>query len=126
MRRLLIPSLLAIAGILAASCGAAPAVPGVAQGRAAPVPTAAVGAVVHLNFESFEPSVVTIHAGQAVEWQWGTPPVPDNVAIAGGATSPPMNSGTWYHTFDRPGVYPYRSDFHQRMRGKVIVLPAQP
>lgn len=82
-----------------------------------------MGAVVHLNYESFEPAVVRIHAGQSVEWLWGIPPVPDNVDIPGVASSPAMQSGVWYHTFRVPGTYHYRSDFHQRMRATVVVEP---
>jgi plastocyanin len=115
--------LLVSMALLGAACGGLPAVPSVTHGEPAPRPTAPVGAVVHLNYESFEPSVVTIHAGQAVEWAWGIPHVPDNVDIPGVASSPAMESGVWFHTFEVPGTYHYLSDFHQRMQGTVVVLP---
>ncbi|MHB1502530.1 MAG: cupredoxin domain-containing protein [Acidimicrobiales bacterium] len=118
-------------GALLVACGGQTAAPYSVAGspNAATVaaagvsPRGPVGAVVTLDYASFEPSVVKIHEGQAVEWQWQGRPIPYNVDIPHVASSPTQDSGVWYHTFYHPGIYRYRCDLHQHMVGEVLVLP---
>ncbi len=70
---------------------------------------------------SFVPRSVTIHAGQTVEWKWDDSSVPQNVTFAPGFHSATQTSGTYFHTFDTAGVYPYSSTIHFDTRGEVIV-----
>ncbi|HLX89830.1 MAG TPA: plastocyanin/azurin family copper-binding protein [Acidimicrobiales bacterium] len=79
-------------------------------------------ATVQIKFVSFEPSKVTIHAGQTVEWQWADSPVAHNVTFSGFGT-PTQADGTYFHTFDTAGTYTYRCTVHATMTGEVVVLP---
>jgi plastocyanin len=95
-----------------------------------------VGAVVLLQYASFEPAQVTIAAGQSVEWEWQDAPIPHDVYFqnftpAGFRRSIPLDyhstimiTGTWYHTFTTPGIYTYICTVHAGMAGEVIVTPA--
>jgi plastocyanin len=81
-----------------------------------------VDAVVMLKDVSFEPQLVTIHVGQAVEWIWEDAPVAHNVTFTNFA-SPTQATGTFIHTFTRPGTFPYRCTIHSDMTGTVAVVP---
>jgi plastocyanin len=39
----------------------------------------------------------------------------------GWTSGDPQRSGTFTHTFDRPGTYPYRCTLHDGMDGRVVV-----
>ncbi|HEV2360868.1 MAG TPA: plastocyanin/azurin family copper-binding protein [Acidimicrobiales bacterium] len=90
-----------------------------------------VGAVVGIQYASFGPSVVTIKAGQSVEWQWNDSPIPHDVRIYNyvgsgqgyfnAVSSPIQVSGKWYWKFTTPGTYYYQCTIHQGMQGEVIV-----
>ncbi len=80
-----------------------------------------VGAVVKLRFVAFEPQRVTVHVGQAVEWRWEDAPVAHNVTFAS-FHSPTQTTGTFFHTFTRPGTYPYRCTVHPDMTATVVVV----
>ena len=69
---------------------------------------------------SFVPMSATIRAGQTVEWQWDDSSVPQNVTFAG-FQSATQTTGTYFHTFDTPGVYPYSSTVHFQINGEVVV-----
>jgi plastocyanin len=70
---------------------------------------------------SFVPTSVTIRAGQTVEWRWDDSSLPQNVTFAAGFHSATQTSGSYSHTFDTPGVYPYTSTIHFDTNGEVIV-----
>ena len=70
---------------------------------------------------SFVPTSVTIRAGQTVEWTWKDSLVPQNVTFDAGFHSATRTSGTYFHTFETPGVFPYSSVVHFEMDGQVIV-----
>lgn len=70
---------------------------------------------------SFVPTTVTIQAGQTVEWRWDDSSLPQNVTFAAGFHSATQTSGTYSHTFETPGVYPYTSTIHFNTNGEVIV-----
>ncbi|MGH9208619.1 MAG: cupredoxin domain-containing protein [Acidimicrobiales bacterium] len=70
---------------------------------------------------SFVPTSVSIHAGQTVEWIWDDGSVPQNVTFAAGFHSTTQTSGTYFHTFDTTGVFPYSSTVHFNVNGAVLV-----
>lgn len=76
--------------------------------------------VVLLRHVSFDPATVTIRAGQTVEWVWEDAPIPHNVTFSS-FHSATMTNGTYYHTFNQPGTYPYSCTLHRQMVGTVIV-----
>jgi plastocyanin len=116
-------SLAAGCGLAMAACSSAPNVPA-GQSPAVATSSAHPSVVVGFQFDSFEPSRVTIHAGQTVEWTWGDKPtaIPANVTFAGVA-SPTQVSGTWFRTFSAPGTYTYRDTLSPVANGSVTVLP---
>jgi plastocyanin len=95
-----------------------------------PAPAAAPAAVVIIGSSpgtdstaavSFVPTSVTIHAGQTVEWVWRDSSVPQNVAFAAGFHSATQTSGTYFHTFETPGIFAFTSTVHFDMSGQVVV-----
>ena len=82
--------------------------------------TGPAAATVTLVHTSFAPAVVTINAGQTVEWKWDDGQVPHNVTFDTFHSSTKI-AGTYFHTFDRPGVYRYRCTIHINMDGTVVV-----
>jgi plastocyanin len=70
---------------------------------------------------SFVPTSVAIRVGQTVEWVWRDSSVPQNVTFDAGFHSATQTSGTYFHTFATPGVFPYISTIHFDMSGEVIV-----
>ncbi len=85
-----------------------------------PPPTGPVAATVTLVNISFAPAVVTISRGQTVEWKWNDGQVPHNVTFDTFHSSTKI-TGTYFHTFDTPGVYHYRCTIHINMVGTVVV-----
>jgi plastocyanin len=85
-----------------------------------PPATGPVAATVTLINTSFAPSVVAINAGQTVEWKWDDGQVPHNVTFDTFHSSTKV-AGTYFHTFDTPGVYNYRCTIHINMVGTVVV-----
>ncbi len=118
--RLLLAATVAFGATTLAACAPAnvpvtsPAGPGGSQ------PNGPVRAVVRLVYGRFAPSIVTIRAGQAVEWKWIPPYLPANVTFPT-FHSATMDSGTYYHTFYTPGTYHYLSTVGQNMVGTVVV-----
>jgi plastocyanin len=111
----------ALSGLVGAACGSGGDLPvnaGATQSVNAPAPAA----VVLLQYDAFEPSHVTIHAGQTVEWKFKQSPIPANVTFADFA-SPTQETGTWSHTFTTSGTYPYQDSLRAEATGVVVVLP---
>ncbi|MHB8438997.1 MAG: cupredoxin domain-containing protein [Acidimicrobiales bacterium] len=122
MRSLSTLAALAVLGPVAAACSSTPNVP-INGGGTGPVTTGPTpSAVVNIQYVSFEPSRITIHAGQTVEWVWKDAPIDHNVSFASFA-SPTQSTGTYFHTFDTPGTYSYRCTIHATMTGQITVLP---
>ncbi|GAC1454659.1 MAG: hypothetical protein PVSMB8_13070 [Vulcanimicrobiaceae bacterium] len=71
---------------------------------------------------AFEPSAVTIAAGETVAFRNS-----DSAAHAISATEGSFDSGnmkpnsTWTHTFAKPGTYGFHCEYHRYMRGVIIV-----
>jgi copper-containing nitrite reductase/plastocyanin len=105
-------------------------------------PEAPVGAVVAMGSASFEPSTVTINAGEQVVWKNTSPyyhnvvddparafnrvdvSFPSGTAAFGSSLMQPSTS--FYHVFNEPGTYHYVCTVHETagMKGTVIVRPA--
>jgi plastocyanin len=122
LRAPLAVAVVALSGLVTAACGTGTNVPvnvGAVQSANAPAPAA----VVLLRYHSFEPSRLTIHAGQTVEWRFEDQTgIPGDVTFQGFA-SPVQQSGTWSYTFTTPGTYSYENSLRSEARGVVVVLP---
>jgi plastocyanin len=86
------------------------------------MPKPDVGAVVVIKDDAFNPSVVTIKAGQSVEWRFDDN---DWHSIKGlpGTQDKDMKvkSGTYTSSFANRGTYPYHDGIHPEMTGTVQV-----
>jgi plastocyanin len=85
-------------------------------------PPSNLGATVTLKDIAFNPKVVTIHAGQAVQWVWSDGSVPHNVNFPD-FHSVIQSSGGYSHTFATAGSYEYNCTIHSGMTGRVEVAP---
>jgi plastocyanin len=108
--------------VATAACSSAQNVPvqSASGSSDSPPATGPVAATVTLIHTSFAPTVVTINAGQTVEWKWDDGQVPHNVTFDTFHSSTKI-AGTYFHTFDSPGVYDYRCTIHINMVGTVVV-----
>jgi plastocyanin len=102
-------------GALAVSCGGSSS----SSHSSATVPANA-GAVVDAKNIAFNPSTVTVKAGQTVAWKFDDGSVPHNV-VGEGFHSPDMSSGVFTHTFGQAGDFKYECTIHGGMNGDVIV-----
>ena len=116
MRRLslvLAPVALAAALVLA-GCG------GNGGGEAEAAPVAGVTQVAAKD-NRFSPGAIQVPAGTAVTWGFEDGLVPHDVKGDGFSSGEPRRKGSFTHTFDRPGTYPYRCTLHDGMDGRVVV-----
>ena len=122
MRRLpalLVPAALA-AAIVLAGCGSGDGGGG-AGADAAPVTGVAQVAA---EDNQFTPPAIQVPAGTEVTWTFKDRFAPHDVTGDGWKSGEPQRSGTFTHTFDRPGTYPYRCTVHDGMTGQVVVTGA--
>ena len=86
----------------------------------------AIAATIHIADGKFEPREIDIEAGGSVMW------INDDVAshdvkftasnkLYSGVIKP---AATWIQTFTSAGTYDYYCDFHNSMKGSVVVRPA--
>lgn len=86
----------------------------------------AIAATVNIADGRFDPRVLDIEIGGSVMW------INDDVAahdlkflppnkFSSGAIKP---DGAWVHTFTSAGTYDYYCDYHNTMKGSVVVRPA--
>jgi plastocyanin len=115
-RRQFLPVLL-LAGALLAGC----ANNGGRRVDAASQPPASGVTDVVAKDVSFSPASIQVPAGTEVTWSFQDGPVPHNVQGDGWGSGDPQRSGTFRHTFGRPGTYDYTCTVHPRMRGRVVV-----
>jgi len=105
--------------MLAASCSSKSATPSEEE-------PPAIAATVHIADGKFEPRETEIEVGGSVMW------INDDVAghdlkflspnkLYSGVMKP---GGVWIHTFTSAGTYDYYCDFHNTMKGSVVVRPA--
>jgi plastocyanin len=119
MRRLpalLVPAALA-AAIVLAGCGSGDGGGG-AGADAAPVTGVAQVAA---EDNQFTPPAIQVPAGTEVTWTFKDRFVPHDVTGDGWTSGEPQRKGTFTHTFDQPGTYPYRCTVHDGMTGRVVV-----
>ena len=69
----------------------------------------------------FTPPAIQVPARTTVTWEFKDRFVPHDVTGDGWASGQPRRSGSFTHTFDRPGTYPYRCKLHDGMEGRVVV-----
>ena len=72
----------------------------------------------------FAPPAVQVPAGTTVTWAFEDDLVPHDVTGDGWRSGDPQRKGTFAHTFDQPGTYPYRCTVHDGMNGRVVVTGA--
>jgi plastocyanin len=116
VRRLSLPASLALAAALVlAGCGGGG---GDAGAGAAPVTgVTEVGA----EDNHFSPAAIQVPAGTTVTWEFNDRFVPHDVTADGWRSGDPQRGGSYAHTFDQPGTYPYRCTVHDGMTGRVVV-----
>jgi plastocyanin len=68
----------------------------------------------------FDPPAIQVPTGTTVTWRFTDGDVPHDVK-GDGFSSPTKSSGTFTHTFDRPGTFDYRCTLHAGMTGRVVV-----
>ena len=105
--------------LLAGSCSSKSATP-------SPDEPPAIAATVHIADGKFDPRELDIEVGGSVMWinddvashdlQFVTP----NKLYSGVVKS----AASWIHTFTTAGTYDYYCDFHNTMKGVVVVHPA--
>jgi len=122
--RALVP-LLALA--TAAACSGGNNVPVNSSGYGDTAYSGPPAVVVTLQYSSFEPSSVTIHTGETVQWSWQDGAIAHNVQLRAPsgsvlALSPTQTAGRWSYTFSAAGRYPYASTVDARMEGVVVVV----
>ena len=118
MRRLsalLVPAVLA-ATVVLAGCGGG-------DGGGGGADAAPVTGVTEVSAKDnrFTPAAIQVPAGTEVTWRFEDGFVPHDVKADGFSSGEPQRKGTFSHTFDRPGTYPYRCTVHDNMTGGVVV-----
>jgi plastocyanin len=115
LRTLLVP--IALAALVLAGCGADE---GGGSDGAAAAPMVGVTEVAAKD-NRFSPVAVQVPAGTTVTWRFEDRFVPHDVTGGGWKSGDPQRNGTFAHTFDQPGTYPYRCTLHEGMDGRVVV-----
>ena len=106
---------LALAAVVLAGCGGEGG-----NGGADAAPVTGVTEVA-ANDNEFMPPAIQVPAGTTVTWEFKDRFVPHDVTGEGWTSGDPQRSGTFAHTFERPGTYPYRCTLHGGMDGRVVV-----
>jgi plastocyanin len=117
MRRLpflLVP--LALAAVVLAGCGG----DGGGNDGADAAPVTGVAEVAAKD-NQFTPPAIEVPAGTTVTWEFEDGLVPHDVTADGWTSGDPRRKGSFTHTFDAPGTYPYRCTVHDGMTGRVVV-----
>lgn len=76
---------------------------------------------VTLADDAFAPAVIAVAPGTTVTWTWADADEEHNLVGDGWGSDTPQATGTFEHTFARPGTYVYECTLHGRMRGQVTV-----
>ena len=114
---LLVP--LAVAAVVLAGCGGG----GPGDDDAGTAPVTGVTRVAAKD-NRFTPPAIQVPAGTAVSWRFEDGLVPHDVTGEGWSSGDPRRKGSFTHTFDQAGTYPYRCTVHDGMRGRVVVTGA--
>ena len=119
VQRFFAVTLFAVIALAATSCGTDSTA---SSGENPP----AIAATIHIADGKFEPREIDVAVGGSVTW------INDDVASHNVKFLEPskFNSGiikpaaTWTQTFTSAGTYDYYCDFHNSMKGSVVVRPA--
>jgi plastocyanin len=89
--------------------------------------TAATDGSVSIVYRAYQPSALTVAAGQTVTWKNSGLGPHTVTAIAGRFDSGKLDAGaTFSYAFTTPGTYLYACTIHPTMKGEVVVLAALP
>jgi plastocyanin len=69
----------------------------------------------------FSPSAIQVPAGTTVTWTFEDGLIPHDVKGDSFSSGEPRRKGSFTHTFDQAGTYPYRCTLHDGMTGRVVV-----
>lgn len=86
-------------------------------------PALGSGKTVKVSDFKFAAKTVHVSHGTAVTWKWASGSNRHNVTFHG-FHSKTQSSGSYKHTFNKPGTYKYRCTIHGTdfgMRGKIVV-----
>jgi plastocyanin len=117
VRRLSVPLLGALAlaaALVLAGCG------GGSDGGAEAAPVTGVTQVAAKD-NRFSPAAIQVPAGTTVTWTFEDGLIPHDVKADSFSSGEPRRDGSFTHTFDQPGAYPYRCTLHDGMTGRVVV-----
>ena len=117
VRRLSVPLLGALAlaaALVLAGCG------GGNDGGAEAAPVTGVTQVAAKD-NRFSPAAIQVPAGTTVTWTFEDGLIPHDVQADSFSSGEPRRDGSFAHTFDQPGTYPYRCTLHDGMTGRVVV-----
>ena len=82
--------------------------------------TAPTGPAVYVRNLVYEPADITVEVDQSLTWVWDDDGTVHDV-VGDGFRSELQTTGTFGHTFDAAGVYPYVCSIHPTMVGTVTV-----
>ena len=74
-----------------------------------------------LKGNEYRPEKITVSVGEKVTWQWNDGKIAHDVNGGDLFKSEIKDSGTFEHTFDKPGVFEYKCTVHPAMTGSVEV-----
>ena len=111
---LLLGALALAAALVLAGCG------GDGGGRAEAAPVTGVTQVAAKD-NRFSPAAIQVPAGTTVTWTFEDRLIPHDVKADSFSSGEPRRDGSFTHTFDQPGTYPYRCTLHDGMTGRVVV-----
>jgi plastocyanin len=107
---------LVLAGVvLISACGS------LAGAAKQPGPGSPAAATVEIKNYAFNPSTITIRAGQTVQWNFDDNGIAHNVIGDDGLETADLTSGTYRHTFTHAGTFNYHCSLHAAMLGVVVV-----
>jgi plastocyanin len=118
VRRLYVPLLGALAltaALVLAGCGGDGG-----DGGAEAAPVTGVTKVAAKD-NRFSPAAIQVPAGTTVTWTFEDGLIPHDVKADSFSSGEPRRDGSFTHTFDQPGTYPYRCTLHDGMTGRVVV-----
>jgi plastocyanin len=123
MRRLIVPVVVALAGIAAAVAILAPGVEAGGGGHGGCLPREASAREVPIQNFCFSPAVLYVATGETVEWRQ-LDQAPHNVTLLNGeivgGDGELVAGETVSRAFDTPGVYAYYCSIHPSMLGVVV------
>ena len=82
--------------------------------------TAPDGPAVFLRDLAYDPVEIAVQAGETVTWVWDDGGTAHDV-VGEGFRSELITGGTFSHTFEDPGTFPFVCSIHPNMVGSVIV-----